>query len=63
MLVLSRKVGERIVIPRCEVAITVVSVKGNHVRLGITAPDDVEVFREELWRQIGRKTSTSPAKG
>jgi len=56
MLVLSRKVGERIVIPRCEVAITVVSVKGNHVRLGITAPDDV-------WRQIGRKTSTSPAKG
>jgi carbon storage regulator len=48
MLVLSRKRGERIVIPGCSVTITVVAVEGNRVRLGIAAPPDVAVVREEL---------------
>ena len=51
MLVLSRKVGERILVPNLNVVLTVVSVKGNRVRLGVSAPADVGVYREEVWRQ------------
>jgi carbon storage regulator len=52
MLVLSRKIGERMVIPDCDLTITVVAVEGNKVRLGFSAPKEVAVFREEIWRQI-----------
>ena len=52
MLVLSRKRGEKIVIPQCAVSVTVVAVQGNSVRLGISAPPEVAVHREELWREI-----------
>lgn len=48
MLVLSRKRGEQIVIPDSSITITVVSVKGETVRLGIAAPREVTVFREEV---------------
>jgi carbon storage regulator len=51
MLVLSRKRGERIVVPGCSVTITVLAVEGNRVRLGIAAPAEVVVLREELWRR------------
>jgi carbon storage regulator len=54
MLVLGRKLGERIVIPDCAMIITVLDVKGDKVRLGFTAPDDIAVLREEL---VGRKPS------
>jgi carbon storage regulator len=47
MLVLSRKLNERIVIDG-GIRITIVGVRGNQVRLGIEAPDRVKVFREEL---------------
>jgi carbon storage regulator len=47
MLVLNRKVGERIVIGD-EIVITVVAVHGQQVRLGIEAPPDVPVWRQEL---------------
>jgi carbon storage regulator len=46
MLVLSRKVGERILVPDSNIAPTVVSVKGNRIRLGVSAPADVRVYRE-----------------
>jgi carbon storage regulator len=52
MLVLSRKVGQRIVIPECNLGITVVAIEGNRVRLGLSAPPDVAVYREEVWCQI-----------
>jgi carbon storage regulator len=52
MLVLSRKVGERVLVPHCDLAVTIVSIEGNTVRLGITAPADVGVYREELWRKV-----------
>lgn len=52
MLVLSRKLGERILVPHCELALTVVAIEGNTVKLGITAPGDVGVYREELWRKV-----------
>ena len=51
MLVLSRKVGEKIVIPGLEAEITVVAVKGRAVRLGILAPAEVAVRREEAIRR------------
>ena len=48
MLVLSRKENEKIVLPTLNVAIEVVAVKGRTVRLGIAAPKDVPVMREEI---------------
>lgn len=47
MLVLSRKVGEKIVIGN-DIVLTVVNVQGDRVRLGIDAPDDVRILRSEL---------------
>ena len=49
MLVLSRKIGEKIVVPACGLTVTVVGVKGNRVRLGFAAPEDIRVDREEVW--------------
>jgi carbon storage regulator len=48
MLVLSRKRGERIVIPDYSITITVLAAKRNTIRLGIAAPAEVAVLREEL---------------
>src|SRR5438105_3170373 len=47
MLVLSRKVGEEVVIGRT-ICVTVVAMQGNQVRLGFTAPDEVPVYRKEI---------------
>jgi len=47
MLVLSRKIGERIVISD-EIVIEVLQIKGNQVRLGVSAPSGVRILREEL---------------
>jgi carbon storage regulator len=52
MLVLSRKLGERILVPQCDLSVTVVAIDGNTVKLGITAPTEVGVYREELWRKV-----------
>jgi carbon storage regulator len=51
MLVLSRRVGEKIVIPGLDAEIAVVAIKGQAVRLGITAPAEVSVRRQELTGQ------------
>jgi carbon storage regulator len=50
MLVLSRKIGEEIVIAG-HIRVKVVAVQGNRVRLGIIAPEEVTVHREEIHRQ------------
>ena len=63
MLVLSRKVGEQILMPNSNVLVTVVSVKGNQVRLGVSAPGDVAVYRKEVRRQFGRETHGLAANG
>jgi carbon storage regulator len=47
MLVLSRKIGERIII-NDTITVEVLQVVGNRVRLGITAPDGIPIMREEL---------------
>ena len=55
MLVLTRKKGERIVIGDGVVMVEVVEVRGDSVRLGITAPRDVEIHREEVAETIARQ--------
>ena len=52
MLVLSRRLGERIVVPHCRLTVTVVAIDGNAVRLGFSAPPEVAVHREEIWQQL-----------
>ena len=61
MLVLSRKVGEQVVIPELGVALTVVSVERNRVRLGIAAPAETAVHREEVWQRVRQPQSGPPA--
>ncbi|MBN2871957.1 MAG: carbon storage regulator CsrA [Halothiobacillaceae bacterium] len=51
MLILTRRVGETLIIGD-DIAITVLGVKGNQVRLGIKAPRDVSVHREEVYQRI-----------
>jgi carbon storage regulator CsrA len=60
MLVLTRKVGQRIVVPQCELIVTVLAVQGSKVQLGFSAPADVDVFREERWPATGLAISLSP---
>ncbi|MDB6061786.1 MAG: carbon storage regulator [Verrucomicrobiaceae bacterium] len=51
MLVLSRRLGETLIIGD-DIKITVLGISGNQVRLGIAAPKDVSVHREEVYRRI-----------
>lgn len=51
MLVLTRKIGEKLVI-KDNIKVIVLDVKGNQVRLGIEAPDDILVYREEIYERI-----------
>ena len=56
MLILTRRVGETLMIGD-SVTVTVLGVKGNQVRVGITAPKDVAVHREEIFQRIGRENA------
>lgn len=51
MLILTRRVGETLIIGD-NVSVTVLGVKGNQVRLGVNAPKDVSVHREEIYQRI-----------
>jgi carbon storage regulator len=51
MLILTRRVGETIMVGD-EVQITVLGIKGNQIRIGINAPEDIAVHREEIYNRI-----------
>ncbi len=51
MLILTRQIGETIIINK-NIRVTVLAAKGNQLRLGIDAPADVEIHREEIFRRI-----------
>jgi len=59
MLVLSRKLGERIVVPEFNLTLMVVAIEGNQVRLGITAPSEIGIYREELWNRVSANSGAS----
>lgn len=56
MLILTRRVGETIVMgENGEVTVTVLGVKGNQVRIGVNAPEGVAVHREEIFERIQKE--------
>ena len=52
MLILTRRIGESLIIGNQEITITILGQKGNQIRIGIEAPKDVSVHREEVFRRI-----------
>lgn len=61
MLVLSRKVDQQIVIPELNISILVVEVRGDKVRLGISAPRNVTVHRGEIQTKIDKEAKVARA--
>ncbi|MFW2421522.1 MAG: carbon storage regulator CsrA [Porticoccaceae bacterium] len=57
MLILTRRVGETLIIGD-DVSVTVLGVRGNQVRLGVDAPKDVAVHREEIYQKIQDEKDT-----
>ncbi|CAM3888203.1 carbon storage regulator CsrA [Avibacterium volantium] len=51
MLILTRKVGESLLIGD-EISITILSVRGNQIKVGVNAPKEVSVYREEIYQRI-----------
>lgn len=62
MLILTRRVGETVMIGN-EVTVTVLGVKGNQVRIGVNAPKDVSVHREEIYERIKREEDQGEGAG
>ncbi len=58
MLILTRRIGETLMVGD-DVTVTVLGVKGNQVRLGVNAPKDVAVHREEIYQRIQREKNDS----
>jgi len=62
MLILTRRVGETLMIGD-DVTVTVLGVKGNQVRIGVNAPKDVAVHREEIYQRIQKEMEQDEPNG
>lgn len=62
MLILTRRVGETLMVGD-EVTVTVLGVKGNQVRIGVNAPKDISVHREEIYARIQREKGSGYGEG
>lgn len=62
MLILTRRVGETLMVGD-DVTVTVLGVKGNQVRIGVNAPKDVSVHREEIYQRIQREKAAGADAG
>jgi carbon storage regulator len=60
MLVLTRRIGERVMIGD-EIEVVVLGVKGNQVRLGFKAPKDLPVHRQEIYERVQREKAEQAA--
>ncbi len=60
MLILTRRVGETLMVGD-DVTVTVLGVKGNQVRIGVNAPKDVAVHREEIYERIRKENEAGGA--
>jgi carbon storage regulator len=57
-LILARRLGERIIIPQHDMILAVERITPSEVRISISAPKDVDIYREEVWQSL--QSSTQP---